>query len=140
MSVPDVWVATHTRELQIHASPAADWEQWRARFTWQPDIHPDIDPDIDPETQRDPGTAGVTVLRSFTTLEPGPGRFTGPPGFEFRPAWSTSTFRHVWTSKHYRAVVTYVEGDLVLCVADDDDAYTAMLTRHRRFYGELARP
>ena len=136
MSVPDAWARAHTRELHLHACPAVDWEQWRSRFTWQPDLHPDADPDA----HRDPGTAGVSVLRSFTTLEPGPGRFTGPPGFEFRPAWSTSTYRHVWSSQRYRTILTYVEGDLVLCVGDDDDAYAAMLTRHRRFYGDLARP
>ena len=45
-------------------------------------------------------------------------------------------FRMVWTCRQERSIVTFTEGDLVLCVAADDAAYTTLHAEHRAFYRE----
>jgi hypothetical protein len=127
VTVPDLWTAVHTRELHLHDRPAVAWPHWRNRFPWKPNADPDA-------VDTGAAAAGVVVLRSFTTLEPG--QFTGPPGFDLHEGWSAPPFRMVWTCRQERSIVTFTEGDLVLCVAADDAAYTRLHAEHRAFYRE----
>ncbi len=57
-------------------------------------------------------------------------------GFAWREAWADRSYRGVWTSAEYLAIITFCEGDITIERNDSQADYDKAIARCGDFYDE----
>jgi hypothetical protein len=112
--------------FKVLERPSQGWQEWQDQFAWTSGACSPVE--------------GARVLSAFTTLTPGLGELTDPPGFHLQELFSNPPFSMVWTSREHHAIVTYTEGDLSIWAAEDEAGYDRIRNHVRAFYLEMRRP
>lgn len=104
------------------------------KLPWQPEMAEDLKNFIKAYCTHEEPLGDHMLYRGFTYSEPLSIRI--PEGFEGVEDWEEFPYRVCWKSEKHKAIITYCEGDIHLCVYDKAETYEREVIEADKFYLE----